>query len=204
MIKAVIMWPEKWLSGESDPVHSFEFGSKDLMSLVSDVVDTHVALGGAGLSAVQIGVQKSVFVMRTAEDPAKVIINPVLVDTSPDAVTGVEGCLSMPTAHAPVSRHTWVDVRFWDENGVKTERRFEGEEAVTFQHEFDHLCGVMICDYVGPVKRSIMLKQVKKASKKLAEMESMKKAVTLSAKASSIVAETKSADDDYTVLKPKE
>lgn len=111
---------------------------------------------GVGLAAPQVGVLRNVFLMMRLDKPNRpiqVVINPRIVN-HPDSLIAFEGdgCLSIPDISGTSSRYPWVEVEFYDENCVKHLENFHGGQrnedftGIIFQHEFDHLNGVLFID----------------------------------------------------------
>jgi peptide deformylase len=116
---------------------------------------------GMGLSANQCGVFERMFVMQH-EGKVLVCINPKIVDESDDVQKQKEGCLSFPGMFVTVKRSKWIMAQWTDENGTIYEGSMEGIPAIIFQHELDHLNGVKMVDYLGPVaKKMAKDKQIK-------------------------------------------
>jgi peptide deformylase len=116
---------------------------------------------GMGLSANQCGVFERMFVMQH-EGKVLVCINPKIVDESDDVQKQKEGCLSFPGMFVTVKRSKWIMTQWTDENGTIYEGSMEGIPAIIFQHELDHLNGVKMVDYLGPVaKKMAKDKQIK-------------------------------------------
>ena len=116
---------------------------------------------GMGLSANQCGVFERMFVMQH-EGKVLVCINPKIVDESDDVQKQKEGCLSFPGMFVTVKRSKWIMAQWTDENGTIYEGSMEGIPAIIFQHELDHLNGVKMIDYLGPVaKKMAKDKQIK-------------------------------------------
>ena len=113
--------------------------------LVSDMLDTMREAPGVGLAGTQVGVLERVFVWEV-EDRHGAVINPRIVSRSSETLEDEEGCLSLPGLVYPVVRAAAVTVEGLDENGEPV--RIEGEEllARVFQHEVDHLDGVLFID----------------------------------------------------------
>lgn len=117
---------------------------------------------GIGLAAPQVGVNQRIMVMNEEGLPERkdlefVMVNPVILAASAEKdEMNQEGCLSFPKARGWVRRHNWVEVEYQTLNGSKTQRRFERELAVIFQHEFDHLDKVLFIDRLEPVSRRKM------------------------------------------------
>ena len=128
----------------------------EVRALVDDLIDTMRDANGAGLAANQIGVEKRVFVIEVGDNPRypykpqiplTVAINPVIEPLDDEMVDINEGCLSVPVRGA-VPRHVNVRVRYLDRDGVAHDEVKRGLTAGTWQHECDHLDGVLIVDRV--------------------------------------------------------
>ena len=124
--------------------------------------------GGVGLAAPQIGIAKRVSVIDTSvgEDESKkvVIINPEILSKE-GSQTGEEGCLSIPGFREPLTRANKVTVRAQNEKGEAIE--LDGEEllARAFQHEIDHLNGILFIAHLSALKRDIIRRKIKKLQK---------------------------------------
>ena len=124
-----------------------------LETLIDDMLETMYDADGVGLAAPQVGVLKQLVVIDVSEgaDQPIVLINPEIIETSGEQ-TGDEGCLSVPGKSGMVKRAKKVTVTAQDRNGK--EFTIEGEDllARAFQHEIDHLKGVL---YVDIMEREI-------------------------------------------------
>lgn len=161
----VVIYPDARLKRRSD-----EIGAKleGISELVRDMTDTMYADNGIGLAAVQIGVLRRVFIVEAliaggAEDaPPLVFIDPEIVELSRETEVNDEGCLSLPGVYIPVKRSVRAKFRARDVHGISFEIEGEGLFARCMQHEFDHLNGVVIADYVGRLKQKSILKQIQR------------------------------------------
>jgi peptide deformylase len=161
----IVRYPDARLRQKSQEVVSFD---DDLRKLVTDMADTMFAAEGAGLAAIQVGAPLRLFLIDAVvagRDPTEsplVFINPELVGISDEAQTGDEGCLSFPGIFVPVKRGMRATVRARDLDG----NPFEVEGAALYgralQHEQDHLTGRLLIDMVGPVKREIIKRKMRK------------------------------------------
>ena len=115
--------------------------------LVADMLETMREAPGVGLAGPQVGVLERVFVWEV-EGGHGALFNPVIVSRSDDTVTGEEGCLSIPGLAYDVERHASVAVEGLDENGraVSIDAGDDDFLARVFQHEIDHLDGVLFID----------------------------------------------------------
>jgi peptide deformylase len=109
----------------------------DLISFSEKLVEKMRESRGIGLAANQVGVPYKIFAMYG--DPTFVVVNPRILDVSPDMVTLEEGCLSYPGLLVKVKRPIWVCARFNYPNGKAATHRFEGMTARVFLHEYDHI-----------------------------------------------------------------
>lgn len=127
------------------------------MSQIEDIRAKYDLRAGMGLAYIQVGVPKRIFVIVYEVEEGKfdryVIINPKIKSESEEMVyiEEGEGCLSInrPTVGI-VPRHARINLEFYDENGNKKELRVREELAVAFQHEIDHLNGILFVDKIDP------------------------------------------------------
>jgi peptide deformylase len=117
-----------------------------LMQLVERMVTLMADAQGVGLAATQVGVLQRVFVFDLEGEGAKAVVNPRLVDPSPETETEEEGCLSLEGVRVPVERSTKITVEGVDPSGEEVRFELEGLGARVVQHETDHLDGVLIID----------------------------------------------------------
>ena len=130
----------------------------ELQTLIDDMIETMREVEGVGLAAPQVDVPLRLAVVETLPDTDDegneiegsrdlyVIVNPEIVWESRDMVDGVEGCLSIPGYVGEVSRHRSIRVRAQDRYGKKIRLRLHDWDARIFQHEIDHLDGVLYID----------------------------------------------------------
>ena len=132
------------LSKVSKPVKAM---TPRLAELIADMWETMDAEEGVGLAAVQVGILKRLFIVKTDEEHAYTFINPEILSTEGEQ-TGSEGCLSVPGKAGNVTRPNKVKIKAWDEN--MQEFVLEGEEllARAICHENDHLDGKLYLDLV--------------------------------------------------------
>jgi len=146
----------------------------ELRQLVEDMIETMRKAGGVGLAAPQVGIPLRVFVAELPEDEENpqsgrvyVLVNPKIVKTSVTEVEGEEGCLSIPGIYGDVWRAEEVVVRAQDVNGKDIRVRAKGYLARIFQHEIDHLNGILFIDRVQD--RGALRTYVKKDDEWVAE-----------------------------------
>ncbi|MGB9694420.1 MAG: peptide deformylase [Caldisericaceae bacterium] len=104
---------------------------------------------GVGLAATQVGLNIALFVYKLDDDEG-VVINPEIIDRSGSEI-GEEGCLSVPGIYAPIERAEKVIVRGIDGKGNRVKYEVTGLKARVFQHETDHLNGILFTDYVDSI-----------------------------------------------------
>jgi peptide deformylase len=134
----------------------------ELRRTIADMIDTMYDEVGIGLAAPQVGISLRVMVVGHEEGrEPRVLVNPVIVARGGE-VTAEEGCLSIPGIFAPVTRSEWVDLEATDADGGPVKMRGRGLLARVFQHEMDHLDGVLFIDHVDPVTRDRIKRRIKK------------------------------------------
>jgi peptide deformylase len=137
-----------------------EIASPEIQTLIDDLIETKRATNGAGIAANQVGEAVRVAVVEVEEgnprypykppEPLTVMINPVLEPLGEETVEINEGCLSVPDLRGNLPRHLAVRVRFLDREGAEHEEVKRGLTAGTFQHEVDHLDGILFVDRADP------------------------------------------------------
>jgi peptide deformylase len=167
MIRPIISLPDKRLRKVSKPVEKI---SAEVKKLVADMFETMYDAPGVGLAAIQVGVpQRVVTIDATRGDDEKkpmAIINPELLWTSDEMGAMEEGCLSIPEFTDEVERPTRIKARFMNLEGQTVEVEAEGLFARVFQHELDHLNGVLFIDHLSKLKRDRVTKKFIKAAKR--------------------------------------
>src|SRR5688500_9684531 len=128
--------------------------------LAKDMLETMREAPGVGLAGNQVGVLHRIFVWEV-EDAHGAFINPVITKRSDETFVDDEGCLSMPGLIYPVERSLEVSVEGLDENGDRISMEAEGFLARIFQHEIDHLDGVLFFDRLPEELRKQALSQLR-------------------------------------------
>ncbi len=150
----------------AEPVTDFD--TAEIRELIADMWDSMYAAKGVGLAAPQIGFGKRVSVIdiSAGEDESNklVLINPEIIEKE-GAQTGEEGCLSIPGFREPVTRANSVLVRAKNERGEDIELRGIELLARAFQHEIDHLNGILFINHLSALKRDIIRRKIKKLQK---------------------------------------
>jgi peptide deformylase len=124
----------------------------NIIKLLHNMRDTMYANKGAGLAAPQIGVSKRVIVVDVGEGLIE-MINPAIIETSDQLIKDTEGCLSLPELVGDVSRAAMVRVKGLNRDGEEIVIRAEGWAARAFQHEIDHLEGILFTDKAENIRK---------------------------------------------------
>jgi len=134
----------------------------EIRRLVDDMVDTMYDEVGIGLAAPQIGASLRLMVVGDDDGRgARALLNPVIIDRGGE-ITAEEGCLSIPGVFAPVTRSEWVKLEAQDIEGRPVALTARGLRARVFQHEMDHLDGVLFIDHLDPMTRDRIKRKIKK------------------------------------------
>jgi peptide deformylase len=136
--------------------------TEELRRLAEDMVDTMYDEAGIGLAAPQIGVSLRLMVVgdERGRNP-RALVNPVITDQG-GSISAEEGCLSVPGVFADVARAEWVKVDAHDLDGNPVSIHARGFHARVFQHEMDHLDGILFIDRLDAVTRDRIKRRIKK------------------------------------------
>ncbi len=134
-----------------------ELAAPETQALIDDLIDTMRGAAGAGLAANQIAETVRIAVIEVAHNPRypykppiplTVIVNPEIEPLDAETFAINEGCLSVPGLRGEVERHVNIRLRYLDRHGEPHEQITRGLTAGTFQHELDHLDGILFLDRV--------------------------------------------------------
>lgn len=164
MIRTILTYPNPELKKKSAPV---TIVTDSIRELVQDMAETMYDAPGIGLAAPQVGVHQRVIVIDISaknEPPELIVaINPVIVHAEGEAYEE-EGCLSVPSYAANVKRHARVIVKALDLDGVEQTWKADDLLAIAFQHEIDHLDGILFVDHLSTLKRELFQRKARKAA----------------------------------------
>jgi len=163
------------LKKKAEPVKIID---DDIKELAKNMAETMKAAGGLGLAAPQVGVSLRIMVIdlgylkyekaqsigdESVEDifDPQALINPEITEQSGETAIA-EGCLSVPGYRAEVDRYAKIKAKYTDIDGNYHTIEAEGLMAIAFQHEIDHLDGVLFIDRISSLKKRIAVKKVKK------------------------------------------
>ncbi len=137
-----------------------ELGSPEVQTLIDDMIETKRAMHGAGLAAPQIGEGLRIAVAEVEPNnprypykpalPLTVFVNPLIEPLDSETATINEGCLSVPGLRGELERHVNIRVTYLDRDGTERSETKRGLTAGTFQHEVDHLDGILFVDRADP------------------------------------------------------
>jgi peptide deformylase len=162
VVLKIVKYPDPVLQQPGEPVTEFD---SELRKFVADMFETMYASQGIGLAAQQVGVAKRITVIDLGQgkDPAQklVLINPEIISREGKQYEE-EGCLSFPEIREKISRAAKVRIRAQDEHGKWFE--MDGEELLSraFQHEIDHLDGMLFIFRMSALKRDLNLRKIRK------------------------------------------
>jgi len=165
MIRQIVIYPDPILQRPTEKVTEF---NEELRTLAADMFESMYKAIGIGLAAPQIGVSKRITVIDLSNqknpDEKIVLVNPEIVHKEGKQVEE-EGCLSLPDIRDKVTRAAKVKVKAQDLEGKPIE--LEGSEllARAFQHEIDHLDGILFPWRVSALKRDLILRRIRKLQK---------------------------------------
>jgi peptide deformylase len=162
MILNIVKYPDPVLARPGEPITEF---NAELRKFVADMFETMYDGQGIGLAAPQVGVSKRLLVIdlsvnKVPEDKL-VLINPEIIFTE-GRLYEDEGCLSFPDIREKVVRHAKVRIRAQDEYGKWFE--MDGEDVLSrcFQHEIDHVDGMLFIFRMSALKRDLVLRKIRK------------------------------------------
>lgn len=164
MIRKILTYPDPELKKKSAPVTVI---NDKTIELVRDMAETMYDAPGVGLAAPQIGVHQRVVVIDVStrdEAPELIVaINPVIIHADGESYEE-EGCLSVPKYAANVRRHARVVVKALNLEGEEITFKADGLLAIAFQHELDHLDGILFVDHISPLKREMFRRKYRRLS----------------------------------------
>lgn len=134
-----------------------ELASADVQAFIDDLIETMRHANGAGLAATQVLRHQRICAVEVANNPRypykppiplTILVNPVLTPLDDELFRNFEGCLSVPGIRGEVARSTRIRVQAWDRHGNEIDEEVRGLKAATYQHEVDHLDGLLFLDRV--------------------------------------------------------
>jgi peptide deformylase len=151
----LLIYPDPILKKKAQAVENIDGRVKKIADRMAEVMYAH---RGIGLAAPQIGIPNQMIVVDIGEG-RRTFINPEITEGGGESLMQ-EGCLSLPTIEVPVNRMERVLVRAWDLNGKEVSLELFGFSARVYQHEIDHLKGVLIIHHISRLKRQLLVKKM--------------------------------------------
>ncbi|MFQ5699299.1 MAG: peptide deformylase [Myxococcota bacterium] len=147
-----------------------------LRAIAHEMGELMYAEPGIGLAATQVGVNRRLIVMdlhhaESGERNLRMLLNPEIVEATGDITSEAEACLSVPDYSADVPRRARVRVRARTLDWEPVEFDCEGIESICFQHEIDHLDGILYIDRISKLKRDLYVRKRRKQLKREREEE---------------------------------
>jgi len=151
------IYPDPILRKKAKPIVNIDGEVKEIVDRMAEVM---YANKGIGLAAPQIGIPNQIIVVDTGEG-RRAFVNPEIVEGDGESFME-EGCLSLPTVEVPVKRMERVLIQAWDLNGKELTLELFDFPARVYQHEIDHLHGILIINYLSRLKRELLIKRMLK------------------------------------------
>lgn len=177
MIREIRIYPDEVLKKKAETVTDF---NEEIRQIVNDMFETMYKRGGVGLAANQVGILKRIVVIDLhsgKENQGKeqiVLINPEIVALEGEEVKE-EGCLSLPGLYKKVKRAAYAKVKAQNLDGEEFTIEGEGLLARAFQHEIDHLNGIVFIDRLSPLQKRLALEKYKKLKRSYERKMAVKK-----------------------------
>ncbi len=149
MILEIKNYPDPVLKRRSEEVKEI---TPEIKELASDMMETMKSREGVGIAAPQVGELKRLIVVQMEKGP-EAFVNPEILRKSKEQETMEEGCLCLPGVFLKIKRAKEAEIEALDINGNKIRIKTGGLPARIFQHEIDHLDGILIIDHVRVGRR---------------------------------------------------
>ena len=159
-VREIRLFGDPVLKTATEPILEF---SESVKSLISDLEQTTAIAGRAGVAANQIGVSLRAFGYHV-DGVVGHLINPEILEKSGELVELDEGCLSLPEIWSKTPRYTKVKIRGQTVTGEVLEIQAEGLLAQVFQHEVDHLDGLVYLDRLNAQERKVCMEALRQTS----------------------------------------
>lgn len=144
------------LSQKAEPVETI---TPELLEILDEMTEIMKKSRGVGLAAPQVGISERFFIMNPSNKIVKVI-NPEIISYGNSFSEMEEGCLSIPGIYKKVRRPRRISVQYTNEHGDIVKEELKDYPARVFQHEYDHLDGILFVDRLTPVSKKIIAKKL--------------------------------------------
>ncbi len=177
MVREIRIYPDEVLKKKAETVTDF---NEEIRQIVNDMFETMYKRGGVGLAANQVGILKRIVIIDLhsgKENQGKeqiVLINPEIVALEGEEIKE-EGCLSLPGLYKKVKRAAYAKVKAQNLDGEEFTIEGEGLLARAFQHEIDHLNGIVFIDRLSPLQKRLALEKYKKLKRNYERKMAVKK-----------------------------
>jgi peptide deformylase len=151
------IYPDPILRKKAQAIENIDGEVKDIADRMAQVMR---ASKGIGLAAPQIGIPQQIIIVDIGQG-FRVLINPEIVDEEGESIM-VEGCLSLPNIEILVKRKENVFIRGWNLEGREVNLELIGFPSRVYQHEIDHLNGILIIHHISQLKRELLIKKMLK------------------------------------------
>ena len=145
----------------------------EVLQILDNMVETMQKIKGVGLAAPQVGINKRMFVIDVGDNKIRKVINPEILELSDEIEINEEGCLSIPGVFKSVKRASRVKIKYLNEKGEEIIEEAEEFLARAFQHEYDHLEGVLFVDRLSPVAKRMVSKKLQLLKKEVERLTTM-------------------------------
>jgi peptide deformylase len=155
------IYPDPILRKKAQPIENIDGRVKDIADRMAKVM---YANKGIGLAAPQIGILSQIIVVDLGEG-LNILINPEIIEGEGESILE-EGCLSLPNIEVPVKRMEEVFIRAWNLDGEEVSLELSNFLGRVYQHEIDHLNGILIIHHISRLKRELLVKKMLKDIKR--------------------------------------
>lgn len=137
-----------------------EIINEEVLSELELMLDAMYEAEGVGIAAPQVGINKRMFIVDVGDGVVRYVINPEFLEMSGETVDSEEGCLSVPGVRKNVKRAAVVKIKYTNEKGEEVVETADELLARAFQHEYDHLDGILFVDKISPVAKRMVSKKL--------------------------------------------
>jgi len=171
---SIVIAPDPILNLKSHPVKQEEL-TEQMRGFIKDMTDAIYSETAVGFAAIQFGVPKQIIVLDLQNDDEQerpkdfyplTIINPVITYKSEEMIIASEGCMSIPEIRMEVPRPKEIEIKFVDIDFKEHTLRTDGWLARAIQHEYDHLIGKTLLDYMSSLKKDMSTRKLEKFKRK--------------------------------------
>lgn len=152
----IVLFGHPTLKKVAEKVEKFD---DELRETLNEMVNLMRKANGVGLAANQVDIPRRFFVLEY-EGVLKKVVNPEILEFSEEKVDFEEGCLSIPGIYKKVVRPKKIKVKYFDENGIEVQEELDEMWARAFQHELDHLDGILFTERLSVMNKRLVAKKI--------------------------------------------